>query len=145
MLNYMMTIAGMLNAILDSRTPDAEGFCNYVLNDCIADEGIRKDQIGLYFLFQEYLYRTYMSDEDACAMPMNHIDGIRDIGNWSINPKHEKIYYDFWQIWMDWTTISENNRREYYRVAMAALRRENYSSCPVGYIMLSIRGMERNS
>lgn len=64
MLNYMMTTAGIMNAILDSRTPDAEGFCNYVLNECITEDGIRQKQIGLYFLFQEYLYRTYKGSED---------------------------------------------------------------------------------
>lgn len=146
MLNYMMTTAGIMNAILDSRTPDAEGFCNYVLNECITEDGIRQKQIGLYFLFQEYLYRTYKgSEDDVPSMFMNHIDRIDKVRTWSMDRDDERLYYDFWQIWMEWTTIPEKNRREYFRVAMAALRRENYSSCPVGYIMLSIRWMEREA
>ena len=64
MRNYMMTISGMMNAVLDSGTPDAEGFCNYVFNECIKDREIRQKQIGLYFLFQDYLYRTYIEGED---------------------------------------------------------------------------------
>ena len=142
--NYMMTVAGMMNAVLDSRTPEAEGFCNYVLNECIENEIVRRRQIGLYFLFQEYLFRTDTNDEDDnCVVFMNQIGGIRDIEKWFMNPVDEKIYYDFWQIWMDWTTISEKNRRNYFKDAMAALRRESYHSCPVGYIMLLIKHMER--
>lgn len=144
MQNYMMAVAGMMNAVLDSRTPEAEGFCNYVLNECIENEKVRRRQIGLYFLFQEYLFRIDTNDEDDNRVVfMNQIGGIRDIEKWFMNPVDEKIYYDFWQIWMDWTTISEKNRRNYFKDAMAALRRESYHSCPVGYIMLLIKNMER--
>lgn len=143
--NYMMTISGMVNAVLDSGTLDAEGFCNYVLNKCIADE-IREKQIGLYLLFQEYLYRTFAEGEgDSGLVPVQCLKNIDGIGEWSMKPEYEKMYFDFWQIWMGWTTVSEINRRIYLKDAMDALRENKNSAGLISHIMFSLSRAERST
>ena len=51
----------------------------------------------------------------------------------------EELYYDFWQIWMTWTAISNINKRNFFMNAIAALRQEKYSSGLLSHIMLSLR------
>lgn len=146
MQNYVMVISGMMNAVLGSGVPDAEGFCNYVLNKCLKDEEMRKKQIGLYFLFQEYLYRTYAGLEDNQRLiPIQYYTRIRGIAKWSMNQDDERLYYDFWQIWMDWTTFSEFNSINIFKEAIAALKGEKFNASLASYIMLSIKHMEKNT
>lgn len=140
--SYMMTVAGIMNAVLESRAPDAEGCCNYIFNNCMEEKKIRNKQIGLYFLFQEYLYRTREDKRDANqAMGIEYFLEIRGIQQWSMkkDEKEKRLYYDFWQIWMDWTTVLKKNSGVYFRDAMATLREESYSSCPISYIMLRLK------
>lgn len=140
--NYMMTISGMVNAVLDSRTSDAEGFCNYVFNKCIEDE-IRERQIGLYLLFQEYLYRTCVEgSDDGNIVPVQYLKNIDGIVKWSMKPEYEKLYYDFWQIWMNWTTVSEINRRNYLKDAMDALGQNKHSAGLISHIMFTLNHAE---
>lgn len=140
--NYMMTIAGIVNAVLESRAPDAEGFCNYIFNKCMEDEKIRGKQIGLYFLFREYLYRTCDGKpDDDQVMFMEHLQEIRGIANWSMDKdeKTKSLYYDFWRIWMNLTTVSFKNSMIYFRDAIVTLCGEDYSSCPISYAMLLLK------
>ncbi len=138
--NYMMTVSGLMNAVLDSETPDAEVVCNYILNKCISDHEMREKQIGLYFLFQEYLYRTRIEGKEADrTIPIQYIGQINGVAEWRMKDEDEEIYFDFWQIWMNWTSLSEKSRMDYFRNAIAALRGENYYAGLVSHIMLWIK------
>lgn len=144
--NYMMTISGLMNAVLESETPDAEVVCNYILNKCIGDKEMRRKQIGLYFLFQEYLYRIRIKGKDVNrTIPLQYLYQINGVVGWCMKDNDERIYFDFWQIWMDWTTISEKNRIDYFRNAIVALSDKKYYSGLVSHIMLLIKAMEKNT
>lgn len=146
MKNYMMVVSALLNAIMDSGTSDIEGFCNYVLNECIIDKEIRMKQIGLYFLFHEYLYHTYIEGKDDYnLMPVQHYARIRDIAKWSMRSEDEELYYDFWRIWMAWTTVSEINSLNIFKNAITALEGKGYNYSLVSHIMLSIRRTGRDT
>lgn len=137
--NYMMTVAGLMNAVLESEVPDAEGFCNHILNECIQDEEVRLKQIGLYFLYQEYLYRTRIEEkDDDKIIPIEYIKCINGVRGWRMHPEDERVYYIFWQIWMEWTTVSEKNRIAYFSNAIAAMSGKKYYPGLISHIMLSI-------
>lgn len=137
--NYMMTVAGLMNAVLESEAPDAEGFCNHILNECIQDEEVRLKQIGLYFLYQEYLYRTRIEEkDDDKIIPIEYIKCINGVRGWRMHPEDERVYYIFWQIWMEWTTVSEKNRIAYFSNAIAAMSGKKYYPGLISHIMLSI-------
>lgn len=135
----MMTVAGLMNAVLESEAPDAEGFCNHILNECIQDEEVRLKQIGLYFLYQEYLYRTRIEEkDDDKIIPIEYIKCINGVRGWRMHPEDERVYYIFWQIWMEWTTVSEKNRIAYFSNAIAAMSGKKYYPGLISHIMLSI-------
>lgn len=86
--NYLMTVSGILNAVLDSDAMDKEAFSNYVFNECIEDMEIWREQIGLYFLFQEYLYRTHIERNEICQkIKLDKLLNIRGILQWTLIKK----------------------------------------------------------
>ncbi len=138
--NYMMTVSGLMNAVLDSEAPDAEAFCNYVLNNSIKDDEIRAGQIGLYFLSQEYLYRTSIEGRNGRKIiPAQYLNQIRDVAGWAMKQEYQGVYFEFWQIWMDWTTISERRCIDYFRNAITAMEGKRYHSSLAGDLIQLIR------
>lgn len=137
--NYMMTVAGLMNAVLESEAPDAEGFCNHILNECIKDEEVRLKQVGLYFLFQEYLYWTRIEEKnDDKIIPVEYVNCINGVHGWRMHSEDERIYYIFWQTWMEWTTVSKKSRIAYFSNAIAAMSGKKYYPGLISHIMLSI-------
>lgn len=144
--NYLMTISGLMNAILDSETSDAELVCNYILNKCIKDQEIREKQIGLYFLFQEYLYRIRKEGKDSDrVIPLQHLSQINGVTGWHMEDSDKKLYFDFWQIWMDWTSLPEKKRIDYFRNVIAAMKGTKYYSDLASHIILRIKTMGKNA
>ena len=50
--NYIMTICGILNPVMESCVDDAEGFCNYVFNHIVSDKEFIQHNIDSFPLFQ---------------------------------------------------------------------------------------------
>ena len=76
--NYMMTICGILNAVMDSGVEDEEGFCGYVFNNIVSRK-VWDTQFDMYTLFQEYLYRT-----NKDAIRLDHLESIKELKKWKI-------------------------------------------------------------
>lgn len=131
--NYIMTICGILNPVMESCVDDAEGFCNYVFNHIVSDKewGALLD---FYFLFQEYLYRT-----NAGAIKLKLLKEIYGLGQWSGPVLDVEVYEKFWGIWTEFTTLSKRNRYLYFRKAFRTLNKETCESEPVTYIRLTVQ------
>ena len=134
--NYVMTISGIINAVLSSNVEEAEGFCNYVFNNVIS-KSIWNIQISLYFLFQEYLYRTNRNNSEFKIL--GNIDSIIGISEWKNNikkgeKKDSDLHILFWEIWMGNTTILPEVSLCYYNKAMKAFKENGNIDSPISYI-----------
>ena len=125
---YMMSICGIINAVMDSGVDDAEGFCSYVFNN-IVSEHIWNIQFSLYVLFQEYLYRTNKE-----AIKLEHLENMKGLGEWQVSEKEQEIYIDFWKVWVEFTTLSEESKYIYFCRAFYTLTGKGYESETVSYV-----------
>ena len=155
---YLMTISGIMNGVLDSNVVEAEAFCNYVLNNIEYDEEHEegnetedakeeavnyneewKQQIDLYVLFQEFLYRT-----NPDAIKLNDINGIYKLEKWENQVGDKwKFYAECWEIWIGFTTISKANSNYYFCLAIDTLNGEGYDSIPVAYVKTRAERLKR--
>lgn len=128
--NYEMTVAGIVNAVLACNAEESEAFCNYVFNNIVSRD-VWNTQISLYFLFQEYLYRT-----NSDAVRLENIECIEGVEKW-INSitEDESLYRSFWDIWMEYTTILPDNSYCYYDEAIQVFTGRGSITDPVSYIM----------
>lgn len=134
--NYLMTVAGIINAVLDSDVEEASTFCKYVFNHIISED-VWNDQITLYIIFQEYLYRI---NENALRhMDFMGIDGIR---GWESNIENKQsldLYEKFWNAWIRLTTISSYDAYRYFDQVVRALKGEMAGGDPVTYVMRIVK------
>ncbi len=129
-LNYSMAVCGMINAVMDSDSEDSEHFCNYVFNN-ILSEKIWQFQICLYILFQEFLYRT-----NTEAISLDNLRGINDLKQWEISNlsfKEIEMCGEFWKIWAESTTLSEDVGYRYFFRAFGTLSGEFNTPGPIMY------------
>ena len=131
--NYLMTICGILNPVMESNADDAEGFCNYVFNHIVCDSewGL---QIDFYFLFQEYLYRT-----NPNAIKLKLLEEVYGLGRWDGPSAETEVYEKFWGVWTKFTTLSKKNRYLYFRKAFRTLKKETCESEPITYIRMAVQ------
>lgn len=145
--NYQMAVTGIMSAALENEMEDAEGFCNHILNKCMPDKIVCLHQIGLYFLLQEYFYRTPLND--SCAVNdrcLRDVAGINNITDWEMNIEYEEEYWKFWKIWMEKTTIEDSSKWKYFQNAISILKGEkHYGSDPLIFIMLLVNRAKENS
>lgn len=133
--NYLMVVTSIMSAVLGYKVVEAEDFCCYIINNCIDDE-LRYKQITLYFLLQEYLYRTSMNvDDTQCIMYLDKIDGIE---KWYVRFEDELLCWEFWRIWLRWTSISVYSCERYFYNAIETLKGEKISCGCLVYILLKI-------
>lgn len=126
--NYLITISGLMNAVLYSNADEAEAFCNYVFNN-IVSKIVWNEQISLYILFQEYLYRT-----NERAIKLRNIKGIENVDNWNGKVEENYLLYEkFWNIWMEYTTVLPNIAWRYFYEAIRALDGKGNMMSPVAY------------
>lgn len=135
--NCLMIFSAVLNAVLTSRAEEAEGFCIYILNNYLLDTDLRRKQIGLYFLFQEFLYRM-----DEQAIVLNHIEGIEGISEWTAGTETALyLYGKFWDIWARQITISSKAAQQYFGEAISALEGGQAGENPLSFIHIKIKQM----
>ncbi len=140
---YLMTVSGIMNAILEYSTEDSEAFCIHILNNCITDETLRSRQIVLYFFLQEYLYRT-SSQNGLNNIHLEHLNEIQGIKNLDLTFKDEELFFSFWIKWMEWTNLSHAASLKYFYNAVLTLKGEKHNSAPLAYIRLSIQQIKEN-
>ncbi len=141
---YSMTLCGIMNAVMDSNVEDSESFCNYILNN-IVHEKIRRLQIGLYIFFQEYLYRT---NRNAIRLDMvAEIDGIKHWKYQDMSAEELDICKEFWNIWTDFSTLSNKNffSHQYFIRAIHTLQGKSPFSEPIVFIQHVIKRCQENT
>lgn len=121
--------SAILNAALDSETAGKGGFCACFINEYVCDE-MRNEQIVLFYLFHELMYREGRYAVNKQIMPALKLDGILE----DEVKKVEKDCLAFWGIWADQYGISEKVSIAGYYNAMCTLKGESRSSCPILYI-----------
>lgn len=130
--NYLMTISGILNAVVESDVENAESACYYVLNNIVSRK-IRRFQIGLFFLFQEFLYHTNIN-----SVSLREIDKLDELEKWCCFEEERGMYAEFWEIWVEFATLSKLAGYEYFDRAFEGLKGESYNPGPATYINLII-------
>jgi len=131
--NYLMTISGILNAVMESNVENAESVCYYVLNNIVSLKA-RKFQIGLFFLFQEFLFHT-----NIMVISLNDLNKIDKLEEWRCQEEERDMYSRFWQVWMEFSTLSKEAGYEYFDRAFETLKGKDYNQGPASYINLTIQ------
>lgn len=131
--NYLMTISGILNAMMDSGVENGESACYYILNNIVSQK-VREFQIGLFFLFQEFLFHTNVG-----IISLSELYKIDKLEEWCCQEEERDLYSRFWQIWVGFSTLSKSASYEYFDRAFEALRGEYYNEGPASYICLMIQ------
>lgn len=128
--NYLMTVAGIINAVLSSGIREAEAFCNYVFNNIISKD-VWDKQIGLYIIYRKYLYAKELNLINTTKIDLSHIVGI---DKWKSNlAKNIGIYILFWEIWMEFTTVAPENSYNYLYEALKVLGGDRTGTDPITY------------
>lgn len=126
--NYLITVSGITNAVLYSNVDESEAFCNYVLNNIICETAWNQ-QISLYILFQEYLFRT-----NETAIRLANINSLENIVRWTNDvAQNQQLYETFWSVWIEYTTILPNVAWRYFYEAIRALDGKGNITSPVAY------------
>lgn len=142
-INYFMTICAIINAIMTSSSKEEQSFCNYVFNKCIFDESdqrqeagvIREIQLGLYFLYHEFLDYTVESYNPK----LDRIFDIKNMENWTFDLKYLNLYSDCWNIWTEETSVTDvESINIKLRNVISTLSGNDYASPISSYIMLQI-------
>lgn len=121
--------SAILNAFLDNGTAGKEGFCTYFINECVEDE-IRNEQIVLFYLFHELMYR-----ESIYIIDVQTVQSLKLTGE--LEEEAGKVRDEcltFWEIWSDLYTISREVSAASFYNAMCTLEGKSWSSCPILYI-----------
>lgn len=135
-LNYAMAVCGMINAVMDSDSEDSEHFCNYIFNNILSKK-TWQFQICLYILFQEFLYRT-----NTDAISLDNLRGINGLKKWKISNlsfKEMEMCGEFWKIWAESTTLSEDVGYRYFFRAFGTLSGEWNLSEPILYFRQALK------
>lgn len=142
--NYLMTICGILNAVMDSNVEEAESVCHYVLNNIVCKD-VWNLQVGLYIFFQEYLVHI-----NRAAIKLDALNRMRELENWKLlnddrcKEDTEKLYQEFWQVWMQYTTLSKKVINIHFINAYRTLNGETYLSEPISYFLYIIQRKREN-
>ena len=137
-----------MNAALMSTIPEKEEFCNYILKNYFHDRETRNNQIGLYILFQEFLYSI-----DENKINLENLDTIEHfIKEWKVDiinkqsqisknlnckkmQTNYKMYIECWDIWNEWASISKISSYRHLHNALKTIFLQEFESIPISYIM----------
>lgn len=144
--NYHIVVSAIMNAALASTAVEKEEFCNFIFKEYIQDKKTRTVQIGLYILFQEFLYST-----DVIKVQLKSLGAIKQyIREWKADVLNKQIesqqgskdkinlkemYVEFWEIWSEWTSISQINSYQHLQMALNTIFQEGFDSIPIAYII----------
>ena len=133
--NYHIIISAIMNAALLSAMPEKEEFCNYIFKKYFHDKKTRSKQIGLFILFQEFLYSI-----DKEKIKLSCLDTIKlYIEEWKNDilgsQDQKKMYIEFWDIWSEWSSISRISSYQHLNMALNTIFKETDDSVPITYIM----------
>ena len=129
--HYTITFCGILNAVMDSNVQESAEFCHYVFNNIVSID-VWQMQICLYFIFQEYLYRT-----NENAVKLDSLENIKALDTWqlkNLSKQEQEKCWQFWRIWTRHTTLSEKSQRKYLIQTFVTLEKEWHHSVPIMYI-----------
>lgn len=133
--NYLMTISGIINAVLSSNVEESEAFSNYVFNHIVSKD-MWDTQIGLYIVYRKYLYAK---DNSLSKYTKANLTQIVDINKWKSNiDENKNIYIAFWMVWMEFTTISLKDSYNYLYETLKVLQGDRTGTDPITYNMLAI-------
>ena len=128
---YVMTVCGILNAVMESRVAEAEEVCNYVFNHIISRK-VWKIQIFLYFLFQGYL--SWINADTAQIEKLGEIEGIEGWNIDGISEEQKDECQKFWRIWIRDTSLSEAKTDEFFGIVIETLEGRRHGPVQIEYI-----------
>lgn len=138
--NHQIIISAIMNACMMSPVREKEEVCIYILKNCLCDYNAKIQQIGLYVLFQEFLYG--ISPNEVCV---KHINSIKKyIVDWKklVTQKQDekevdfkKTYIEHWRIWNIWVSVSSVISYESLQNALDTIFLQSFDSVPIAYIM----------
>lgn len=139
--HYTITLCGILNAVMDSNVQESAEFCHYVFNNIVSKD-VWQMQICLYFIFQEYLYRT---NEEA--VKLDSLENINALETWqfrNLSEQEKEKCWQFWWIWTKHTTLSEKSQRKYLIQTFVTWEKEWHHSVPIMYIKQELHRIRGN-
>ena len=126
---YLLINSAILNAALCSGTAGKSGFCAYFINQYV-DEQIRDEQIVLFYLFHDLMYRA---GYDAINREVvQSLKFVGDLGNTVKNMRGSCL--EFWEIWCEQYGMSRQIKVAGFYNAMLTLEGEYGKSYPILYI-----------
>lgn len=136
---YHMMVSGIMNAALMSGVEERGAFCNYILNQCIADEEIQIKQLNLYMMFQEALYALDREWETQI-----NIKEVTCLGKWNrISSEDFADYALFWHVWMSLYSMPKWKRFEHFGNAIETMAGYRCSSLPIAEFITQIEQKKR--
>lgn len=130
--------SAILNAIMISKIERAEELCNYILNQCLYEEVIRRRQLELYILFQELLFAIFPENvqlKRVCELKLPQADMFQKLD------KEDWIFYSkCWNIWTSQFSISSKASLKIFLDAIDTLQSEVEVSAPIMYMKYILKG-----
>lgn len=137
---FLIVVSGIMNAILASHTHEAQTVCRYILDCCIVDRRMQKQQVKLYILSWQM---AFMLDDNLKIS--EHAGDVNCLQCWSwVESKKEIDFYaKFWYIWMNVYSLNLEKRMEYFEKAVLMMKGVSNSSWPIPYIILRAKQMRK--
>lgn len=117
--DLLMVTSSIMNAISSSGLSEAESACIHIVENCIS-KSCREETVKLYLLYQFFLFHTGIQ---KC--------GLQKMDFWKKNyikmKKEERLfYYDFWNTWIEESSIPKERGKRYFVQAVYALTNNTY-------------------
>lgn len=126
---YLLINSAILNAALCSGAAGKSGFCAYFINQYV-DEQIRDEQILLFYLFHDLMYRAGYD-----AINREVVQSLKFVGDLGDTVKNMRgSCLEFWEIWCEQYGMSRQIKVAGFYNAMLTLEGEYGKSYPILYI-----------
>ena len=135
---HLLINSAILNAALDSDTAGKSGFCAYFINQYV-DAQIRNEQIVLFYLFHDLMYRT--GHDGINREVVQSLKLVGDLENEV--KKFRDDCLEFWEIWCEQYGMSIQVKVAGFYNAMLTLEGKYGKSFPILYIKSLLHKEER--